>query len=270
MSTKTDISNNVISTYKKIVEAHYPGKSTFWPLISGCDTKFATFHGTLIIAFIHTGTRAFQKSDGLGELSSTTLDVSDITIDNCDQVRSKLENFLSLKQQDGIIFIKQDIAPLAEFQKLLERHELVMGGGAMKIFLSHKVIDKPMVRDFSDTLLLLGFQPWLDEDAMTAGVELERGILQGFKESCAAVFFITPDFKDESCLASEINYAIAQKREKGNRFSIVTIVFSVNDKKGSVPDLLKQYVWKEPSSHLAALQEIIKALPIKIGNPKWK
>ena len=60
---------------------------------------------------------------------------------------------------------------------------------------------------------------------MDAGSELERAILQGFKDSCAAVFFVTPSFQDEAYLATEVNYAIQEKREKGDRFSIVTLVF---------------------------------------------
>ena len=52
-----------------------------------------------------------------------------------------------------------------------------------KIFLSHKGADKPLVRRYSSTLKALGFNPWLDEDAMVAGTELDRGILKGFKDS---------------------------------------------------------------------------------------
>ena len=65
---------------------------------------------------------------------------------------------------------------------------------------------------------------------MSAGVELERGLLQGFKESCAAVFFITPDYLDEQYLATEINYAIAEKRSKGNKFSLITLVMEKDGK----------------------------------------
>ncbi|WP_287824867.1 toll/interleukin-1 receptor domain-containing protein [Clostridium sp.] len=83
----------------------------------------------------------------------------------------------------------------------------------MKIFLSHKGIDKTRVRDFKNTLELIGFEPWLDEDAMNAGVELERGIRRGFTDSCAAIFFVTPNFVDEDYLSSEVNYAIAEKRK---------------------------------------------------------
>ena len=117
----------------------------------------------------------------------------------------------------------------------------------------------------------IGFAPWLDEDAMKAGTELERGILDGFKNSCAAVFFITTNFRDEGFLGTEVNYAMSQKREKADRFAIITIVF-VDDKglKGPVPDLLKQFVWKEPASDLEALNEILRALPIEVGEPRWR
>jgi len=139
----------------------------------------------------------------------------------------------------------------------------------MKIFLSHKGSDKPFVRKFKDTLSLLGFSPWLDEDAMPAGTNLERGILQGFKDSCAAVFFVTPDFHDEKYLASEVDYAVQEKRNKGDKFSIITLVFEDGAAKGKVPDLLHTYVWKEPKSELDALQEIIRALPIHVGEVRW-
>ena len=106
---------------------------------------------------------------------------------------------------------------------------------------------------------------------MTAGVELERGILQGFKESCAAVFFITPNYKDEGYLRTEVNYAIAEKRGKEHRFSIVTIVLADSKGlKGDVPELLKQYVWKEPSTELEALTEVLRAIPIEPGEPRWR
>ena len=139
-----------------------------------------------------------------------------------------------------------------------------------KIFLSHKGADKPLVKRYFDTLRLLGFDPWIDDDAMPAGTELHRGILQGFKDSCGAAFFLTPNFKDEAHLKNEINYAIQEKTTKGDRFAIVTLVF---DKKGheiQVPDLLRPFVWKHPKSDLDGLNEIIRALPIQIGPVNWR
>ena len=140
-----------------------------------------------------------------------------------------------------------------------------------KIFLSHKGADKPLVRRFFTCLKTLGFDPWLDEDAMTAGTELERGILKGFKDSCAAVFFITPNFADEGYLATEVDYAIKEQRSKKERFSIITIVLAdESGKEGAVPELLKRFVWKEPATELDALNEIFRALPIQLGPADWK
>jgi hypothetical protein len=87
---------------------------------------------------------------------------------------------------------------------------------------------------------------------MPAGTNLERGILKGFADSCAAVFFVTPEFKDEAFLATEVDYAIKEKRAKGEMFSIITPVFGEGAAKGKVPDLLHGYVWKEPKSDLVA------------------
>ena len=141
----------------------------------------------------------------------------------------------------------------------------------MKVFLSHKGCDKPVVRRFNDVLEQMGFRPWLDEDALHAGVELERGILNGFKESCAAIFFITPDFKDEQFLATEVDYAIQQKREKGDRFAIVTLrLANKSGQRGDIPELLKRYVWKEPDTDTEALREILRALPVQLGTATWK
>lgn len=136
-----------------------------------------------------------------------------------------------------------------------------------KIFLSHRGSDKDMVIDFKNTLEILGYEPWLDEEAMPAGVPVERAVLQGMKDSCAVVFFITPSFKDDGYLETEINYAIQEKREKGDKFVIVTLLFdNSGDETVEVPDLLRPYVWKTPNTPLQALREIIRALPFAMEN----
>ena len=140
-----------------------------------------------------------------------------------------------------------------------------------KIFLSHKGPDKSMVIDFKETLKLLGYDPWIDDDAMPAGAQVDRAILQGMIDSCAVVFFITSSFRDKGYLQDEINHAVQQKREKGGRFSIIALVFS--DAGGNVveiPDLLKPYVWKSPRTPLEALREIVRALPVAPGTVDWK
>ena len=132
-----------------------------------------------------------------------------------------------------------------------------------KIFLSHKGKNKPLIREFNTTLKLLRYDTWMDEEAMNAGASLDRSLLDGMKKSCAAVFFVTPDYLDDGYLETEIDYAIQEKREKGDDFQIITLSLCDNDgNKGNVPDILRRYVWKEPENDLEALREIIKSIPL--------
>jgi hypothetical protein len=137
----------------------------------------------------------------------------------------------------------------------------------IKIFLSHKSVDKPLVRRYSDALKTLGFDPWLDEDAMPAGANLEREVLRGFEESCAAVFFITESFKDEQYLAAEVDYAVRQKRVKDKKFAIITLRYT---NAAAVPGLLTPYVYRDVSNDLEGLNELLKALPVELGPVRWK
>lgn len=141
------------------------------------------------------------------------------------------------------------------------------GDNEVKIFLSHKTADKPLVRRFHRALIELGFQPWLDEPDMPAGRDLERSILQGFEDSCAAVFFITERFVDEDYLATEVTYAIRQKRKKGEKFAIITLVFS---EQYEIPGLLEPYVYKVVPNELDGFYELVRALPIELGPVRWK
>ena len=140
-----------------------------------------------------------------------------------------------------------------------------------KVFLSHKGVDKNFVIEFKETLQVLKYEPWIDEDAMPAGTALERGLLKGMQDSCGVVFFITPSFRDEGFLETEVNYAIQEKRKKGDKFAIVTLQFVDEDGNvGVIPELLKTYVWKKPATHLHALREIVRALPVQLGAVDWR
>lgn len=136
-----------------------------------------------------------------------------------------------------------------------------------RIFLSHKSADKPIVLRYYNALNKLGFEPWLDQPDMPAGTNLERGILDGFEKSCAAVFFITENFKDESYLATEVDYAIAQKRKKGKKFSIITLRYPNSS---PVPGLLTPYIYKDVQNDLDGFNEVVRALPIELGPIRWK
>jgi hypothetical protein len=137
----------------------------------------------------------------------------------------------------------------------------------IKIFLSHKSVDKPLVNRYYVALKEVGFAPWLDEPSMAAGANLERELLRGFEESSAAVFFITENFKDEMYLATEVEYAVMQKRKKGKKFAIITLIYS---NAGPVPNLLTPYIYKEVESDLIGFFELVRALPLELGPVRWK
>jgi hypothetical protein len=130
-----------------------------------------------------------------------------------------------------------------------------------RLFLSHKSIDKELVRKIAHALQLSGYEPWLDENEMPAGSHLERSVSQAFKESLGSVFFITKSFSDAKYLASEIDYAIREKRER-DEFAIIPIRLTDAEQANPppVPDLLGTYVWKDVGTGLEAFIEIMKAL----------
>ncbi len=152
-------------------------------------------------------------------------------------------------------------------------NEQIMTGDLKKkkVFLSHKSDDKELVIDFKETLKILGYDPWLDEDAMSAGTRLEQGLLEGMQDSCGVVFFVTSSFKDEGFLSTEIDYAIQEERKKGNKFKIVTLQFvDADGNRSEIPGLLKRYVWKKPKTRLEALREIVHALPVASLGIGWR
>jgi hypothetical protein len=136
-----------------------------------------------------------------------------------------------------------------------------------RIFLSHKSVDKPLVSRYHRALMQLGYRPWLDEPEMPAGANLERRMLEGFEQSCAAVFFITENFKDEKYLAAEVDYAVMQKRIKGAKFAIITLRYPNSS---AVPALLTPYVYKDVLNDLDGFFELTRALPIELGPIRWK
>ena len=138
-----------------------------------------------------------------------------------------------------------------------------------KIFLSHKSIDKPTVSRYKTALKICGFQPWIDEDEMPAGAHLDAAIINGMRDSCAAVFFITPNFTDERFLKQEIEYAINEERERSGKFVIIPLLLD-GASQNQVPALLSRFVAKTVGDDLDGLLAIIKSLPIKPGPPVSK
>lgn len=260
--------------YKIYVESYFPDLVEYWPVIAGTHYKIGNFDKYYVVVLIDQGPTSFIQTLGIGNIK---LNLNEINRTNPNMIRKELFSLLNLKKRDAI-FLFDNTNNYSNWNADLERdlkenflqHKMVMNMEPMKIFLSHKSINKDKVRNFKTILELLGFSPWLDEEAMSAGANLERSLHSGMVDSCAAIFFITPDYKDEKYLATEIDYAISRKRQD-EKFSIITLVFSdENGEKGVVPNLLQPYVWKEPANDLLALAEILKALPLEVGDIRFK
>lgn len=263
------IEDLVFKVYEATIQQKHSNYAHIWPVLSGHNRKTATVGQYYILIYTHTGSSGMMHFNGMGDLSFLFPN-QNINSTNFTACRQKIVKHFDIKTKDLIFFVKNDLSNLqSEILFNLKNQELYMNLQPIKIFLSHKSINKPKVREFKKTLELLGFQPWIDEDAMHAGVELERALLTGMQESCAAIFFITPDYIDENYLSSEITYAIQRKRADSN-FAIIALNIEENGTEGVVPMLLTPYVWKKPSSDLEALQEILKALPVKVGDVFFK
>ena len=140
-----------------------------------------------------------------------------------------------------------------------------------KVFLSHRGQDKPLVRRIGSALDAAGCTIWFDEASLRAGDLLHRSLMYGMRESCAAVFFITPAFTDSTYLSLEIDYAVEEKLKRDKRFQIISIVISSSPGEiGIVPDILRRYVYKQSNSEAEIVAEIIKSLPIRIGVTGWR
>jgi TIR domain len=214
----TDANEAVLALYRELVVKTHPSHVTMWPLISGHDCKIAGFKNWGVIIFIHTGNSGSVTSYGIGELPQTLIGSDSINVGNKEFVRSRLEKHFALGPQDGVVFIEDDRLENSELLALMHRHEMALGLAPMKIFLSHKGFDKPLVREFATTLSLLGFDPWLDEDAMPAGTNLERGILKGFADFVLLCFSSRQNSKTRLFLQPRLITLSRKNGQKGRGF----------------------------------------------------
>jgi len=247
-----DLYSVLTERYMELVARTHPTVGG-WPVATGCNLVQARYGAALIVHLVHTGHRGMHTASQMTELNRDQVGVEVVTTRNRTSVAARMEVLFRPHPKDMILVFENAVDPGGNYnipwtlldtqlQEALVKHEHVMGLRPMKIFLSHKGADKPRIRNYHDTLKLLGFDSWLDEDAMTAGTNLQRGILQGMADSCAAVFFVTPNYVDDNFLATEIDYAIEEKRKKGDLFAIITLVLESEKRKGAVPELLRRYV----------------------------
>lgn len=270
MSNKNNtIAKVILENYKPLVQRKHGQRVNSWPILSGYNVINGMFKDYVICIFKHSGISG-MVSTSVVEFNEFNLGSNYIDNNNIDAVRETIRKSFNLDRMDSVFIAEKARGNFEqELNKLLEYHEIIMGVRKMKIFLSHKGADKNIVRDYKTLLTTLGFDVWLDEDSMPAGSALHRSIQQGFKDSCAAIFFITENYIDEDYLGMEVNYAIEEKLVKKDKFSIITLVLEKNGK-AIVPELLKPYVWKNPKNDIIAMNEILKALPIKVGMIMYK
>ncbi|OJW17290.1 toll/interleukin-1 receptor domain-containing protein [Mucilaginibacter sp. 44-25] len=238
------------------LKAHLPEEEKGW--LNFTSRKW-TLNLTLFKAYFHDGLVSMLRGEDTPEPSEGIiyLDFSLPTQLTPDLFEGKLDMIPEVTHRDVFKETKTSINFIFTYEQLMENKP-------KRIFLSHKSADKPLVRSYRDVLKTLGFEPWMDEDDMKAGDKLHRSIAQGFKDSCAAIFFITGNYIDEKYLATEVDYAMTEHYAKGDRFKIIVLIIAEPGENTKVPELLQQFVYKQPKTQFDGLTEIIRALPIKI------
>lgn len=219
---KVNIDDALLKAYEIYVKENMPDSVIAWPIISGSNRIKGMFKNYIICIFKHTGNNGYVNTNSIGKIS---LNLKSGDENNVEVIRRELQRHFNLSTYDSI-FIIADHYPAADFQREITvnfmKHKVIMNKEPMKIFLSHKGANKETVRKYNNILKTLGFSPWLDEEAMAAGSNLNRAILDGVADSCATVFFITDAYIDENYLSDEVDYSIERIKENPN-FKIITL-----------------------------------------------
>lgn len=255
----------IINEYKNAVAKKYPKLLKFWPLLSGYDAVSGSFSRYHIIIIKDTGNldRCFNDIE---KFDAKKIGFSVIKEGNIEAVRKNIIEAYQLSPRSYVVLLRKDNKNFqSEIEKMLSFHELKLGIKNRRIFLSYQGVNKEIVTEYKTTLETMGFEPWLDENDLYTGT-LSLNFVQGFKESCAAVFIISQDFNVNAAFKKEVEYAIIEKQQKNNMFSIITLIISEGNKKCNVPLALKSYILKEINNNTESILEIIKAIPVQICN----
>lgn len=131
-----------------------------------------------------------------------------------------------------------------------------------KIFLSHKGINKPLVKEIDKTLRILNLKTWFDIDDLKAGDPLISSIDQAFQQCSAAVFFISDDFKYDGVIKMEIELARYASTTREESFKIIPLVLTQHGGTDvNVPPALQTLTWKNVSD-VQIVPTILSSLPI--------
>ncbi len=149
------IQDQVIDFYRGKIEAKHKELIGAWPILSGCNSNTGSYKNWVIIIYTHTGVAHVKMHGGFGELTPVLVGVGEITVQNKESVRKRLEKHFRVGPHDGIVFLENKTTSFEihdDIDALLKKHEYAMGVVPMRIFLSHKGADKPLVREYKATL----------------------------------------------------------------------------------------------------------------------
>ena len=114
-------------------------------------------------------------------------------------------------------------------------------GKSLRIFLAHSSQDKPIVRDICNLLRADGFSPWLDEDELVPGHNLELEIGRAVGGSDVVAVFLSRNSVDRAgYVHKEVSLAIDLAERQPER-SIFIVPIRLDD--CEVPERLGHLVW---------------------------
>ena len=145
------IEDVVFKTYQAVIQQKHPTHAHIWPVLSGHNRKTATLGQYYVLIYSHTGSSGMMHINGIGDISFLFPNQT-INESNFVAFRQKIIGHFDLKKKDLIFFVKNDLSNLqAEILFNLKNQELCMNLQPIKIFLSHKSVNKPKVREFKKT-----------------------------------------------------------------------------------------------------------------------
>src|SRR5260221_4665578 len=118
---------DLLFAYQHVVNFKYPSKIGSWPLLTGYDFITGSFKGWTVAVFIDKGFMGGGGSDvrGVGEVSEDDVGESEITQENREAVRTRLELYFNTGKRDAIVLYPPNgiIGTGSELEAMLLRHE---------------------------------------------------------------------------------------------------------------------------------------------------
>lgn len=78
----------------------------------------------------------------------------------------------------------------------------------ISVFLSHHSADKPAIRQLATALTRRGLLPWLDEDRLSLGVDIDQQLTQAIRAGVVTVVLLTPDSLASGWVDQELRLAM--------------------------------------------------------------